>query len=71
MERLKQRYDANPEHYDPPEVYEIQPKNISIWEHLASLDRPIYFVDANRSHNKVYEEVREYVSANSVAERLL
>ena len=36
MERLKQRYDANPEHYDPPEVYETQPKNISIWEHLGT-----------------------------------
>lgn len=64
IERVRQRYEANPEYYDPPEVYMTEPKNISIWEYLAKLDRPaVHFVDASRPHNEVYEEVREYVSA--------
>ena len=64
MARIRQRYEANPGYYDPPEVYMTEPKNISIWEYLAKLDHPtIRFVDASRPHNEVYEEVREYVSS--------
>ena len=64
IERVRQRYEANPEHYDPPEVYTTETKNIRIWEYLTALDRPgIHFVDASPPHDEVYEQVREYVLA--------
>ena len=64
IERTRQRHEANPEYYDPPEVYMTQPKNLRIWEFLVRLDRPdVCFIDTDRPHNRVYEEVREYVSA--------
>ena len=63
IERTQQRHRANPEHYDPPEIYETEPKNRSIWKFLARLDRSdIHWVDVDRSYDKVYEEVREYIS---------
>jgi len=63
IERVRQRYEANPAYYDPPGVYMTEPKNLRIWEFLERLNRPtIYFVDAGRPHNEVYEQVREYVS---------
>jgi predicted kinase len=64
IERVRQRYEANPEYYDPPEVYMTEPKNIHIWEYLAKLDRPsVHFVDASPPQDEVYEQVREYVIA--------
>jgi predicted kinase len=63
IERVRQRYEATPEYYDPPEVYMTEPKNIGIWEYLAKLDRPaVHFVDASEPHDKVYEQVKVYVS---------
>lgn len=62
IERVRQRYVANPETYDPPEVYTAEPKNIGIWNYLAELDRPaVRFVDASRPRDEVYTEVRQYV----------
>jgi hypothetical protein len=58
------RHEAVPEQYDPPEVYETEPRNRSIWEYLARLERPdVCFVAADRPHSEVYEKVREHVSA--------
>ena len=63
IERTRQRYVANPEYYDPPEVYETEAKNLKVWEYLKRLSRPdIHFVDAGRGFDKVYEEIRQYVS---------
>ena len=63
IERVRQRYEANPDYYDPPEVYLTEPKHRRIWECLTALDRDeIHFIDANRSHGNVYEEVKRYVS---------
>ena len=63
IERIRQRHEANPEYYDPPELYMTEPKILRIWEFLVRLNRPnIHFVDAGRPHNEVYEEVKEYVS---------
>jgi predicted kinase len=63
IERTRQRYEANPEHYDPPEIYETEPKKRSIWEFLVQLDRSdIHWVDVDRPYDEVYEEVREYIS---------
>ena len=38
--RIRQRYEAAPERYDPPEVYLTEPKILAIWEYLEGLDRP-------------------------------
>lgn len=63
IERTQQRHEANPEYYDPPEVYTTEPKILNTWEFLAHLDRPdVHLIDANRPHDKVYEDVREYVT---------
>ena len=63
IERTRQRHEANPEYYDPQEVYMTEAKNLRIWEFLMRLDRPdVRFVDAGRPHNGVYEEIRAYVS---------
>ncbi len=64
IKRIRQRYKANPEYYDSPEIYMTDQKNISIREYLAKLDRPdIYFVDASRHQNEVYEEILAYFSS--------
>lgn len=63
IERIRQRHEANPEYYDPPEIFMTEPKILRIWEFLMRLNRSnIHFVDAGRAHNEVYGEVREYVS---------
>jgi predicted kinase len=65
IERVRQRYAANPEYYDPPEVYTTEPKNRAIWEYLSQLDRPseVHFVDADRPFEEVYVEVKSPVLA--------
>ena len=65
IERVRQRYAANPECYDPPEIYTMEPKQRAIWEYLAQLDRPsgVHFVDAGRPFEKVYAEVKASVLA--------
>ena len=65
IERVRQRYAANPEYYDPPEIYTTEPKNRAIWEYLSQLDRPseVHFVDADRSFEEVYAEVKLRVLA--------
>ena len=61
IERTRKRYEAGPEYYDPPEVYETEPRNAKIWEFLERLNRPeIRFIDVDRSHDEVYKEAREY-----------
>ncbi len=63
IKRIRQRHEANPEHYDPPELYLTEPRILRIWEFLVRLNRPgIRFVDAGRPHDEVYGEVRDYVS---------
>jgi predicted kinase len=60
--RIRQRYEAHPERYDPPELYVTEPKIIRIWEYLARLNRPdVHLVDASGPQDHVYEVVREYV----------
>jgi predicted kinase len=60
--RIRQRYEAHPERYDPPELYVTEPKILGIWEYLARLDRPdVHFIDASGPQDHVYEAVREYV----------
>jgi hypothetical protein len=62
MARIRRRYEARPEYYDPPEVYVTEPKNIRIWDYLAQLDRPaVRFVNAEGSFIQVYGKVRECV----------
>lgn len=62
IERIRQRHEANPEYYDPPEVYTTEPKILDIWKFLTHLDRPdVHLIDGNRPHDKVYEAVKEYV----------
>jgi predicted kinase len=64
IERTRDRHEAAPEQYDPPQVYETEPKQRSIWEYLAHLERPdVCFVSADRPHSEVYDQVREHVSA--------
>ena len=63
IQRIRQRHQANPEYYDPPELYLTEPKIRGIWEFLSRLDRPdVLFVDADRPHDDIYREVRQYVS---------
>jgi predicted kinase len=63
IERTRRRYGAAPGQYDPPEVYEMEPKNRRIWDFLTRLDRSeVRFVSSDRPHDEVYEEVRKYVS---------
>lgn len=65
IERIRHRYEADPEHYDPPELYMTESKTIRIWEFLARLNRPdIHFVDADGPLNKVYEQILGYVSSH-------
>ena len=62
MARIRHRYEARPEYYDPPEVYATEPKNIGIWEYLTDLDRPaVRFVNAEGPYDEVYERVREHI----------
>jgi thymidylate kinase len=62
IERVRRRYEAHPERYDPPQRYVAEPKILSIWEFLESLDRPdVHLVDASGPQNRVYEGVREYI----------
>jgi predicted kinase len=64
IERIRLRHAANPDYYDPPELYQTEPKILGVWEYLDRLNRPdIHFVDAARPHDEVYEAVRGYVSA--------
>jgi thymidylate kinase len=64
IERTRRRHEADPEYYDPPEVYTTEPKILEIWEFLARLDRPdIYFVDADRPYDETYEYVKTYIVA--------
>ena len=60
IERVRQRHAANPEYYDPPEVYTTEPKQRAIWVYLSQLDRSpaVYFVDADRPFEVVYAEVK-------------
>jgi predicted kinase len=62
--RIRQRYEAHPARYDPPELYVTDLKIIEIWEYLARLDRPdVHFVDAAGPPDRVYEKVRGTISA--------
>jgi predicted kinase len=62
--RIRQRHAANPDYYDPPELYQTEPKILGVWEYLDCLNRPdVHFVDAAGPHDEVYEAVRGYVSA--------
>lgn len=65
IERVRQRHNANPDYYDPPEVYTTEPKQRAIWEYLSQLDRPsgVHFVDAGRPFEEVYAAVRLRVLA--------
>jgi predicted kinase len=64
IERIRQRHAANPDYYDPPELYQTEPKILGVWEYLDRLDRPdVHFVDAAGPHDEVYEVVRGCVSA--------
>ncbi len=68
IERIRQRHAANPDYYDPPELYRSEPKILRVWEYLGRLNRPdVYFVDAARPHDEVYEAVRGYVSARCLS----
>jgi predicted kinase len=61
--RTRQRHKANPAYYDPPEVFQTEPKSIAIWEYLAQLNRPeVRFVDADSAQDEVFAEVLGYVS---------
>jgi predicted kinase len=63
IERTRRRHEENPGYYAPPEFFEAEPRNRSIWEYLVRLDRSdIHWVDAARPYDEVYEEVREYIS---------
>jgi predicted kinase len=60
--RIRQRHEANPDYYDPPELYQTEPKILGIWGYLDRLDRPdVHFVDAAGPHDEVYEAVKRYV----------
>jgi predicted kinase len=64
IERIRQRHAANPDYYDPPELYRSEPKIRGVWEYLDRLNRPdVHFVDAGRPFDEVYVAVRGYVSA--------
>ena len=64
IQRIRQRYESGPQHYDPLEVYTSEPKNIEIWKLLTHLDRPdIYFVDAGKPVDEVCQQIREHVAA--------
>ena len=69
LERIRQRHEANPEYYDPPEVYMTAPKQLSIRKYLADISRPsIRFIDADRPPNQVYADVREHIPAQLLTE---
>ena len=64
IERIRQRHATSPAYYDPPELYQTEPKILRVWEYLDRLTRPdVHFVDAARPQDEVYEAVRGYVSA--------
>jgi predicted kinase len=64
IEQTRQRHKANPEYYDPPEVYAAEPKHLDTWKFLARLDRTdVHFVDADRPHDETYEDVKSYITA--------
>mgnify|MGYP000408210408 CR=1 FL=1 len=60
IERVRQRYAADPAYYDPPEVYTTEPKQRAIWEYLSQFDRSpeVHFVDADGPFEEVYTEVK-------------
>ena len=63
IERTRERHQADPEYYDPPEIYNTDPKNVNIWKFLAQLDRPdFHLVDGDRPRDEVYAEVLEFLS---------
>jgi thymidylate kinase len=64
IERTRERFKANPDRYDPPDVYEMVPKNRDIWRFLTRLDSPeVRWIDADRLRDEVYTEVRAYIVA--------
>jgi predicted kinase len=63
IERTRQRHEADPRNYDPPEVYETDPRMRGIWEFLQRLDRSdAHWVDADKPIAEVYEDVKGYLS---------
>ena len=71
IERTRQRHASNPEHYDPPEVYTADPKNLRILEYLEHLDRPdICPVDASGELDQVCETVIALVAARLKTHRM-
>ncbi len=65
IERIRQRHAASPAHYDPPELYQTEPKILKVWGYLDRLNRSdVHFVDAGRSPDEVYEAVRGYLSSH-------
>jgi predicted kinase len=60
--RIRQRHAAHPDYYDPPELYQTEPKILGVWKYLDCLNRPdVHFVDAAGPHDGVYEAVKRYV----------
>jgi predicted kinase len=64
IERIRQRHATSPAYYDPPELYQTEPKILRVWEYLDRLNRSdVHFVDAAGPHDEVYAAVKGYVSA--------
>ena len=62
IERTRQRYEADPAYYAPPEVYAAVPKNRAIWAYLEALDRPdVHWIDADRPLDDVYRDIKATV----------
>lgn len=62
IERIRERHASNPTYYGPPEEFMTESAT-RVWEFLDQLDRlEIHFVDASRSQDEVYEDVRAYVT---------
>ena len=63
MERMRARHASAPSRHDPPEPYTLSPQLLQVWDYLERLDRPdAHFVDAARSQDEVYEDVKRYLA---------
>jgi predicted kinase len=67
IERIQERYSEDSIHNIPPELYEKEPKHRRIWNFINQLDRPgIYRVDASRTQDEVYDEIKQLLNVSTM-----
>lgn len=63
LQRIQVRHESNPIGNAPSRLFTTASHIVSIWDYLTHLDRPdLHCVDAARSLNDVYDEVKAHVT---------